>query len=103
MAPFGNTPTTQYSFNRKMMKLGLTAGVHMCCCGRRLAFTNGDLSQRRGMRNCNVKGRPVGRSLLDRNLAPVVLHDLLHHRQTKASSIFFPLAYEWFEERLPDR
>src|SRR5216684_278334 len=56
----------------------------------------------RRMRKRNAKRGPLRRSPLHDDFAPVILNDLLHHRQAKTSPVLFSLADERLEQRIPD-
>src|SRR6185437_823774 len=54
------------------------------------------------MRDRNSEGCAFGRSALNRDLSPMVLHDLLHDGEPKSRPIFFALTYERFKDGIAD-
>src|SRR6185437_15175252 len=54
------------------------------------------------MRDCNSEGCAFGRSALNRDLSPMVLHDLLHDGQPESCPVFFALTDERFKNGIAD-
>jgi hypothetical protein len=53
-------------------------------------------------RQGDAEGCAFHRSSFDRNLASMVLDDLLHYRQTQTGAIFFSQTDKWFKQCIPD-
>src|SRR5258708_7167425 len=56
----------------------------------------------RRMRECDAKDGPLRRSPLYYDLAPVILNDLVHHRQAETGPVLFPLTDERLKQGVPD-